>query len=520
MTAIEADDVESVVAAFAMADPRVTEDRSFARLLKKASSKGDGRLCAYVRISQFRGLDESAGDIGIVRQARDICQLAVDDGVRIGTWHIDNDVSASSGRPRPGYESAFAMLASGRATGLFAWDLVRLYRRGSELERLVELVESAPEELVVRTVKTGSNGIDLADPLGRMMARMMVWAAEMETFQQSSRQQASQRNRAQKGLWHGGTLPFGYRRRPGAPGHLDVVEEEAELVRWGAAAIVEGTPLSRVVAHFEASGVRPHRAEGWTRQVVRGLYMNDAVAGLRTHTPRRIRSRQPARGASTEVVEAVWDAIIPIEELERVRAVLHDPARGGGRGSRPPAKWWLGRALKCSVCGSKMKGKKRQHRSGKEMPPCYLCEKKGCVTTPVDLTEAWAREVALEAYRGTTALSALSRSDVEELSLIDSQRNEALDLLDKGSSVASVAEVLERLSARETAIRSRARALPGPSVGQDVEDWWDSLTVPEKAARFYDLGLDIVVSPVLVRGTRRADQDDPGFRLRARDTGE
>ena len=57
-------------------------------------------------------------------------------------------------------------------------------------------------------------------------------------------------------------------------------------------------------------------------------------------------------------------------------------------------------------------------------------------------------------------------------------------------------------------------------MGQDVEDWWDSLTVPEKAARFYDLGLDIVVSPVLVRGTRRADQDDPGFRLRARDTGE
>ena len=63
----------------------------------------------------------------------------------------------------------------------------------------------------------------------------------------------------------------------------------------------------------------------------------------------------------------------------------------------------------------------------------------------------------------------------------------------------------------------RARALPGPSVGQDVEHWWDPLTVPGKAARFYDLGLDIVASPVLVRGTRRADQDVPGFSLRARE---
>ncbi len=98
-----------------------------------------------MRISQFRGLDESVGDIGIVRQARDICQLAADDGVRIGTWHIDNDVSAAApGRPWPGYESAFAMLASGRSTGLFAWDLVRLYRRGSELERLVELSSPLP----------------------------------------------------------------------------------------------------------------------------------------------------------------------------------------------------------------------------------------------------------------------------------------------------------------------------------------------------------------------------------------
>jgi hypothetical protein len=54
-------------------------------------------------------------------------------------------------------------------------------------------------------------------------------------------------------------------------------------------------------------------------------------------------------------------------------------------------------------------------------------------------------------------------------------------------------------------------------VGQDVEHWWDPLTVPGKAARFYDLGLDIVASPVLVRGTRRADQDVPGFSLRARE---
>lgn len=517
MTAVDAKDVDAVVAAFAAADQRVADDKDFAALLRRAATKGEGNLCGYVRLSQFRGRDESSGDIGIVRQARDICQLAIDDGVRIGTWHIDNDVSAATGKPRPGYEAAFANLARGTATGLFAWDLVRLYRRGAELERLVELVEAASEELIVRTVKTGSSGIDLADPMGRMMARMMVWAAEMETFQQSSRQQASQRHRAQKGLWHGGTLPFGYRRRPNEPGHLDIVEDEAELIRWGASEIVKGTPLARIVERFETSGVRPPRAKQWTRQVVRGIYLNHAVAGLRTHTPRRIGSREPARGAKTELVEAVWDAIVPIDELERVRAVLHDPARGGGKGSRPPAKWWLGRSLKCSVCGSKMKGKKRVHRNGKEMPSCYLCVAGGCVTTPTELAEAWATAVAMEAYRDATAAATLSKTDLDRLAQIETQREEALGMLSAGTSSNAVALILERLAVEESMIRKGGKAVHGPARGESVEDWWESLTVPEKSARFYDLGLDIIVDPVKVKGTRRTDQDDPGFSLRLRD---
>ncbi len=64
------------------------------------------RAVIYVRISKDR---EGAG-LGIARQAEDCAELADRLGWAIVTTHQDNDLSAYSGKPRPGYRALLADL--------------------------------------------------------------------------------------------------------------------------------------------------------------------------------------------------------------------------------------------------------------------------------------------------------------------------------------------------------------------------------------------------------------------------
>jgi DNA invertase Pin-like site-specific DNA recombinase len=79
---------------------------------------------------------------------------------------VDNDISAYSGKKRPGYIDLLERVKWG-PTRIVAWHVDRLYRRPRELEDLIDLVEHNP--IVIETVKGG--GFDLNTHEGRLMAR-------------------------------------------------------------------------------------------------------------------------------------------------------------------------------------------------------------------------------------------------------------------------------------------------------------------------------------------------------------
>ncbi|GAA4641947.1 recombinase family protein [Gordonia humi] len=83
----------------------------------------------YARISQDR---EGAG-LGVDRQTEDARDLAERLGWRVLRVEADNDISAYSGKPRPGYERMLAAIESGEANAVIAWHADRLHRRTIEL---------------------------------------------------------------------------------------------------------------------------------------------------------------------------------------------------------------------------------------------------------------------------------------------------------------------------------------------------------------------------------------------------
>ena len=87
----------------------------------------------YVRISS----DPKGERAGVQRQRTDCERLAREFGHDDLRLYEDNDVSAISGKTRPAFEQMLGDVAGGQVATVVVWAVDRLYRRLSDLERIV-----------------------------------------------------------------------------------------------------------------------------------------------------------------------------------------------------------------------------------------------------------------------------------------------------------------------------------------------------------------------------------------------
>src|SRR3954462_5072758 len=96
------------------------------------------RTFVYLRQS----LDRTGSGAAVDRQREDCLKLCADRGWEVVRTFVDNDVSASSRKPRPRYTEMLAAVQAREAEVIVAWHVDRLTRRITELEDLIELSQS------------------------------------------------------------------------------------------------------------------------------------------------------------------------------------------------------------------------------------------------------------------------------------------------------------------------------------------------------------------------------------------
>ncbi|MEU3507715.1 recombinase family protein [Streptomyces longwoodensis] len=160
------------------------------------------RAIIYCRISRDR---EGAG-LGVERQREDCEALAQQLGVEIVDVYTDNDLSAYTGKPRPGYRRLLDDLRAGRADTVLAWHTDRIHRSPAELEEYIDVCE--PRAVQTRTVKAGN--LDLTTATGRMIARQLGVQARYEVERMVERQKRKRDEMAAHGKFFGGRRPFGF----------------------------------------------------------------------------------------------------------------------------------------------------------------------------------------------------------------------------------------------------------------------------------------------------------------------
>lgn len=278
----------------------------------------------YCRISR----DVDGEGLGVERQRKDCLDLCSKRGWSVTDVLIDNDVSAYSGKQRPGYDKAIRALTERRADALVAWHPDRLHRSPRELEDFVSIVEQTGAS--VATVTAGD--VDLSTPEGRLQARIVGAVARKESEDKSRRLRRKHLELAEAGkVAGGGPRPFGFKAD-----RIRHDAREVKLIREAARRVLAGESLYAITNDWTERHVPTSTGAKWSTTALKTLLMAPRVAGLRSH--------------HGEIVgPAVWKPILDRDTWDAVTAVLR--TRGRAR-TRPPRAYVLsGGLVRCGKCG-------------------------------------------------------------------------------------------------------------------------------------------------------------------------
>lgn len=448
----------------------------------------------YVRISR----DREGGGLGINRQREDCEALARQLKLHVIAVYDDNDISAYSGKPRPGYRHLLADLEAGRATAVLAWHTDRLHRSPVELEEYIAVCE--PRGIVTHTVKAGP--LDLATPSGRMIARQLGAVARFESEHKSDRARRKRDQMAQAGQWKGGRRPFGFE----ADGITPRPSEAAE-VQLASEAILSGVSMHAIVRDWKARGIQTSTGAAWSTRSVRAVLLRPRNAGIMEH-----------RGE--EAGPASWPAIVDETTWRALRSLLADPDRRTSPGSE--RRWLLSGVAECGICEAEgvttyltagTAGAAGKHPGeGRSTVPAYRCRRDDASkhvvrnTSHLDkwivhLTVGWlARSEVVDAFTMRSDGGA-ARSRVIEREALRLQEQEAGEMfavreMTRGQLATTNQKIATRRAELDLADAAAARssALAPFSAEGDAAQIWEGLHLDQRRAVVSEI-MRVVVLP-------------------------
>ncbi len=287
------------------------------------------RAALYLRQSR----DALQNGLAVERQRQDCAKLAAERGWEVTAVLIDNDLSASNGKVRPGYEELLGMVDAGSVDVIVAYHVDRLTRRLADLEHLIARCEKAS----VR-VATVSGDIDLSTDAGRLVGRILGSVAAGEVERKSARQKRAALQAAEAGK-PPTRRAFGFINGDHDPAEAPALQELYRLVLAGMS-MLAATRWLNDRGHTTTTG-RP-----WDRSSTRKMLLNPRNAGLRAHNGEVV-----AQGTWRPIVDgATWRAVVEL---------VADPSRSRTRN----AVRWLGGGLYRCHCGARVRVNYSHHGS-------------------------------------------------------------------------------------------------------------------------------------------------------------
>lgn len=312
------------------------------------------RVVGYVRISRLT--EESTS---VARQRQEIESTVASRGWRLIAIEEDVDVSASKKRlDRPGLNAVRRRIAAKEADAVLVWRLDRIARSVVDFGTLLD------EDL---QIVSATEPFDTTSSMGRAMAEILQVFAAMESRTIGARVTSGRAYLPSVGRFPGGPIPFGYQTasNPEGAGRVLVIDPyEAGVIRELATLAMEGASMPTLIGHLRDRAVatprseyRKARQEGldptgrdqgkWQITSLQGMLTGDSLLGRMKYRGNLV---QDAEG----LPDSVWEPILDLETLQRLRARIADPRKPSARPQRPKVSRLLSGFVFCGLCGSKM----------------------------------------------------------------------------------------------------------------------------------------------------------------------
>lgn len=440
----------------------------------------------YCRISR----DIEGDGLGVERQRQDCLEMCSRRHWSVADVLIDNDVSAYSGKRRPGYEKALQALDEGHADVLVAWHPDRLHRSPRELEGFIDLIERTGAS--VATVTAGD--VDLSTPEGRLQARIVGAVARKESEDKSRRLRRKHQEIAQAGrVAGGGPRPFGFK-----PDRIHHDAREVRLIREAARRVLAGESLYAIVHDWTDRGIPTSTGAPWSTTALKTLLMAPRIAGLRSH-----------RGDI--VGPAVWKPILDEDTWHSVVATLKTRSRTR---TRVPRGYLLsGGLIRCSECGGQLVAAPRPYGRA------YACQhtsRGGCgkVSIKAEPVEELIVEAVFEALDGAELadLAAPSGDDGtarSEIADIEARLADVADLFASGDITrAEWMRTRAKLEERKVAAEADLAEVSAPSPlgayadGGALRSAWPKLSLDQRRTIIAAVITAVTVAPAGRAGGR------------------
>jgi site-specific DNA recombinase len=303
----------------------------------KGMSNQSGGTFIYCRIS----LDKSGELLGVERQEKTSRELCERMGWTVADVIVDNDLSATTGVRRPGFEDLLVR----NPERIVVWHTDRLARRIADLERVITL------GVEIHSVMGG--GLDLSGASGRLNARLLTSVATFEGEHKAERQRAQQYQRIERGGSWWSQRPFGY--------EMDRTqrEDEAALIVRGYERMLSGTTrwidLSDMLNH---AGALTTKGNAWTPTTTAQLFRSPRNAALLT--------------TAGGMVQGDWPPIVGEDTWKASLHLMGDASmRGRGQGTR---KGLLSGIARCAECEATVHLRTRRTEARGLLRKIYGCD--------------------------------------------------------------------------------------------------------------------------------------------------
>lgn len=313
----------------------------------------------------------------------------------------------------------------------------------------------------IRTVRAGK--IDLSTPSGRLNATMFAGIARYEVERSAERIKAAKDQQALEGRFRGGPRPFGYLN-----GGMELHDAESARLREAASEFLAGRSLMSIVKRWNAEGVKTSRGGKWSVTALRKVLTRGRNAAL------------VEREDGTVIGPAAWPAILDVDELTAIRAILSDPSR---RTSTSYEKRHQGAGIYlCGRCGGPMRvfhGRTTSAESGTKVRE-YQC---------MEHRHLAAKKETLDEFVSEVMIARLSKPDAIETLRPKDDHTDVSALSVERTSLQARKDELARLFAAGDIDSSQLR-----SASVDLQAKIDALTVKLAAARQESPVTELVLS--------------------------